>query len=77
MAEALRAQTVELQQATKEATLQTARIKEELGAHVNDFAKLVGVLDNYSSKTIGELTEGVKTLITSFDYINENDCRNR
>ena len=71
MAEALRAQTVELQQATKEATLQTARIKEELGAHVNDFAKLVGVLDNYSSKTIGELTEGVKTLITSFDYINE------
>ena len=71
MADALRAQTMELQQATKEATLQTAKIKEELGAHVNDFAKLVGILDNYSGKTMGELTEGVKTLITSFDYINE------
>ena len=71
MTDALRAQTLELQQATKEATIQTAKIKEELGAHVTDFAKLVNVLDNYSSKTMGELTVGVKTLTTSFDYINE------
>ncbi len=71
MTDALRAQTLELQQATKEATIQTAKIKEELGAHVSDFAKLVSVLDNYSSKTMGELTVGVKTLTTSFDYINE------
>ncbi len=71
MTDALRAQTLELQQATKEATVQTARIKEELGAHVTDFAKLVSILDNYSSKTMGELTAGVKTLMTSFDYIND------
>lgn len=71
MTDALRAQTLELQQATKEATIQTAKIKEELGAHVSDFAKLVSILDNYSSKTMGELTAGVKTLTTSFDYINE------
>ena len=71
MTDALRAQTLELQQATKEATIQTAKIKEELGVHVTDFAKLVSILDNYSSKTMGELTVGVKTLTTSFDYINE------
>ena len=71
MTDALRAQTLELQQATKEATIQTARIKEELGAHVADFAKLVNILDTYSSQTMGELTAGVKTLTTSFDYINE------
>ena len=71
MTDALRAQTLELQQATKEATIQTSKIKEELGAHVADFAKLVSILDNYSSKTMGELTAGVKTLTTSFDYINE------
>lgn len=70
MADAIRSQTIELQQVTKQATLQTEKIKEELGAHVKDFAKLVGILDNYSSQTMGELTSGVKTLISSFDYIN-------
>lgn len=71
MADAIRSQTIELQQVTKQATIQTEKIKEELGAHVKDFAKLVGILDNYSSQTMGELTSGVKTLISSFDYIND------
>ena len=71
MADAIRSQVVELQEVTKLATAQTEKIKQELGGRVDDFAKLVGVLDNYSSKTMTELTEGVKTLVKSFDYVAE------
>lgn len=71
LADAIRSQVVELQEVTKQATVQTEKIKTELGNRVDDFAKLVGVLDNYSSKTITELTEGVKTLVSSFDYVVE------
>lgn len=71
LADAIRSQVVELQEVTKQATIQTEKIKTELGNRVDDFAKLVGVLDNYSSKTITELTEGVKTLVSSFDYVAE------
>lgn len=71
MADAIRSQVIELQEVTKLATEQTAKIKEELGGRVEDFAKLVAVLDNYSGKTMSEMTEGVKTLINSFDYVNE------
>ncbi len=68
MADGIRSQVVELQQVTKLAIEQTDKIKQELGGRVEDFSKLVGVLDNYSSKTIVELTEGVKTLIKNFEY---------
>ena len=71
MADAIRAQVIELQEVTKQATEQTDKIQAELSNRVEDFAKLVGVLDNYSSKTITELTEGVKTLVNSFDYVVE------
>ena len=71
MADAIRSQVVELQEVTKLATAQTEKIKQELGGRVDDFAKLVGVLDNYSSKTMTELTDGVKTLVKSFDYVAE------
>lgn len=71
MADAIRSQVIELQEVTKLATEQTNKIKQELGGRVEDFAKLVGVLDNYSSKTMTELTEGVKTLVKSFDYVTE------
>lgn len=71
MADAIRSQVIELQEVTKLATEQTNKIKQELGGRVEDFAKLVGVLDNYSSKTMTELSEGVKTLVKSFDYVTE------
>lgn len=71
MADAIRSQVIELQEVTKLATAQTEKIKQELGGRVDDFAKLVGVLDNYSSKTMTELTDGVKTLVKSFDYVAE------
>ncbi len=71
MADAIRSQVVELQEVTKQATLQTEKIKNELGGRVDDFAKLVAVLDNYSTHTITELSDGVKTLVKSFDNVVE------
>ncbi len=69
MADGIRSQVIELREVTKYATEQTEKIKVELGNRVDDFAKLVKTLDNYSSKTIVELTDGVKTLVQSFDYV--------
>ena len=71
MADGIRSQVIELQEVTKYATEQTEKIKVELGNRVEDFAKLVKTLDNYSSKTIVELTDGVKTLVQSFDYVSD------
>ena len=69
MADAIRSQVGELQAVTKHAMQQTEIIKKELGDRVADFSKLVSTLDNYSSHTIVELTDGVKTLVENFDYI--------
>ena len=71
MADAIRSQVIELQEVTKLATQQTEKIKVELGDRVEDFSKLVKVLDNYSSQTIVELTQGVKTLVQSFDHVTQ------
>lgn len=71
MGEAIRSQVAELQEVTKLAMSQTAQIKKELDARVDDFASLVKVLDNYSTKSIVELTKGVKTLTKSFDGVAE------
>lgn len=67
MADAIRSQVVELQQVTKLATEQTAKIKDEIGSNINEFAKLVSTLDTYSSKTIVELSDGVKFLVKNFE----------
>ena len=69
MADAIRSQVSELQEVTKYAMQQTEIIKQELSERVNDFSKLVATLDNYSSHTIVELTDGVKTLVKNFDYV--------
>lgn len=69
MADAIRSQVAELHEVTRHATEQTEIIKKELSARVNDFAKLVNTLDNYSSHTIVELTDGVKTLVENFEYV--------
>lgn len=69
MADAIRSQVVELQQVTKLATEQTAKIKDEIGSNINEFAKLVSTLDTYSSKTIVELSDGVKFLVKNFENI--------
>ena len=69
MADAIRSQVGELQEVTKHAMQQTEIIKKELSERVNDFSKLVSTLDNYSSHTIVELTQGVKTLVENFDYV--------
>lgn len=69
MADAIRSQVVELQQITKMATEQTAKIKVEIGANINEFAKLVSTLDTYSSHTIVELSDSVKFLVKNFENI--------
>ena len=71
MADAIRSQVVELQEVTKQAMKQTATIKKELGGRVDDFANLVKVLDNYSTKSVVELTNGVKILTSSFDGVTD------
>ena len=45
--------------------------QKELDERVDDFASLVRVLDNYSTKSIVELTNGVKTLTKSFDGVTD------
>lgn len=69
MADAIRSQVVELQQVSKLAHEQTSQIKDAIKGNVDDFAKLVGTLDNYSSKTIVELSDGVKFLMANFENI--------
>lgn len=71
MADAIRSQVVELQEVTKLAMQQTEIIKKELGERVDDFSGLVQVLDNYSTKSIVELTSGVKTLTQSFEGVTD------
>ena len=71
MADAIRSQVDELQEVTRLAMQQTDTIKKELGARVDDFSNLVQVLDNYSTKSIVELTNGVKTLTQSFDGVTD------
>ena len=71
MADAIRSQVVELQQVSKMATVQTAKIKDEIRENINEFAKLVATLDNYSSKTIVELSDGVKFLTQNFETITD------
>jgi len=71
MADAIKAQVVELRQATKEATDETNKIKSELGQHVTDFSKLVSILQGYSGTTMNELNEGVKLMTQGLDYIND------
>ena len=71
MADAIRSQVVELQEVTKLAMEQTETIKKELGGRVDDFANLVQVLDDYSTKSIVELTNGVRTLTSSFDGVTD------
>ena len=69
MADAIRSQVVELQEVSKMATVHTARIKDEIRQNINEFAKLVATLDNYSSKTIVELSDVVKYLTQNFEKI--------
>ncbi len=69
MADAIRSQIVELQQVSKLAHEQTSQIKDAIKENVDDFAKLVAKLDNYSSKTIVELSDGVKFLTANFENI--------
>lgn len=71
MADAIRSQVSELQEVTQLAMKQTETIKKELGGRVDDFANLVQVLDNYSTKSIVELNSGVKTLTSSFDGVTD------
>ena len=71
MADAIRSQVVELQEVSKMATIQTAKIKDEIKENINEFAKLVAILDNYSSKTIVELSDGVKFLTQNFETITD------
>ena len=70
LADGIRSQVVEMQEATKLAMEHSANIKTELSARVEDFSKLVAVLDNYSSKTIVELANTVKELSQNFEQLN-------
>lgn len=68
-ADAIRSQVVELREVSKMAHEQTSQIKDAIKENVDDFAKLVGKLDGYSSHTIVELSEGVKFLMSNFENI--------
>ena len=69
LSDAIRLQVLELQETVKLATQKTEGLKNELGAKLNEFANILQVLDNYSSKSIGELTNGIKTLTANFDNV--------
>lgn len=69
MADAIRSQIVELQEVTKVATKQTEVIKNELSGRVDDFSRLVALLDSYSNKSMQEVSENIETLTQSFDYV--------
>lgn len=69
MADAIRSQVVELQQVSKLAHEQTSQIKDAIKDNVDDFSKLVSKLDTYSSKTIVELSDGVRFLMANFENI--------
>ncbi|MBE6452362.1 MAG: hypothetical protein E7012_02600 [Alphaproteobacteria bacterium] len=69
MADAIRSQVVELQQVSKLATEKTAQIKDEIRENITEFSKLISTLDTYSSKTIVELSDGVKYLTQNFENI--------
>ena len=71
MADGIRSQVVELQNATKLATEQSQKIKNELNARVEDFAGIITTLDQYSSQTVEKLSETLKQLTTSFEMMNE------
>lgn len=71
MADGIRSQVVELQNATKMATEQSQKIKNELNARVEDFAGIITTLDQYSSQTVEKLSETLKQLTTSFEMMNE------
>ena len=69
MADAIREQVAELQSVTMLATEKTNEIKFELSSRVDDFAKLVQVLNEYSNKTINELNLGVNALIENCNFV--------
>ena len=69
MADAIREQVSELQEVTKLATEKTNEIKTELSSRVDDFAKLMQVLNDYSNKTINELNIGVSALIENCNFV--------
>ena len=69
LSSAIQQQVRELQETAKLATQKTEMIKSELGAKLNDFANVLQVLDNYSSKNILELSSAVKSLMSSFDQV--------
>ncbi len=71
MADAIRSQTVELQEASKVAAGQAAKIKDEMKENIKEFGKLIAVLDNYSSKTVVELSDGIKLLSRNFETITD------
>ncbi|MBP5398951.1 MAG: methyl-accepting chemotaxis protein [Alphaproteobacteria bacterium] len=66
---AIQQQVRELQETAKLATQKTEMIKSELGAKLDEFANILQVLDNYSSKNIAELSSAVKSLMLSFDQV--------
>ncbi|MFI3241937.1 MAG: hypothetical protein R3Y43_05160 [Alphaproteobacteria bacterium] len=70
MADAIRSQVIELQEVTKEANAQSLNIKKGLEVKIDEFSKLVGILDTYSSKTMQEFSGRVDGLIKNFDYVN-------
>ncbi len=69
MADAIRSQVVELQQASKQAQEQTSQIRDGIKNNIHEFSKLIATLDNYSAKTIVELSESVKFLMNNFENI--------
>ena len=76
IADGIRSQVIDLQNATKIAMGQSDDIKKALEDRIADFSKLVSVLDKYSSQSIQELSTTIKQLSNTFDEMNQKALNN-
>ena len=76
IADGIRSQVIDLQNATKTAMGQSDDIKKALEERIADFSKLVSVLDKYSSQSIQELSGTIKQLSHTFDDMNQKAISN-
>ncbi len=70
-AAALKEQIALLQKENKQAISQSAQLKSDLDARVQELSQLLASLDNYSAKTLSELNDGVKNLADRCSYITD------
>ncbi len=71
IAKILQEQVGRLQKESKAVVEQSAQVKTDLEARIEELAKILQLLDTYSGKTLIELNDGVKTLADKCSYITD------